>query len=509
MRTKLTFINTIASVVQSIMPFLLQFLSRTVFIATLGVSYLGLNSIFNDLFTMLSLMELGIGSAMTFFLYEPLANDDIDRIKKLMKLYEQLYRLIGISMGFVGICLIPFLDSIVNTETPIENLTVFYLLMLLNLVVSYLFTYKRSIFTADQKNYINSVNDLIFLLLRHIFQIAILLITKNYLAYLIIAIIITISSNISISIRADKQYPYLREKVIDKLPISDIKHIFSRVSALFAHKLGSVVAFGTDNLMMSVFGSIKFVGLYANYTLIINAINLVIMSLFNNMTASLGNLSISADSSKVYLVFKRANFINYILIGFSSICMFFLFNPFISLWLGEDFTLSQVTIWIIVVNFYLSGMRQVALSFSNAKGYFWETRYKPIFEAGIDLLFSILLGYFYGPLGILIASTISFVATVWVEPFVLYKKWFNVPARIYFIDYAKKILLTLFIGYLVYLSLNIIPNSENNIFVHFVLVISLTLFLLVVVFLKNEEFKYYLNLATKLLKKDDLRNLKD
>lgn len=494
-------INTLASLFQTILPALMQFISRTVFIAVLGVTYLGINSIFNDLFMMLSLMELGVGSAMTYFLYEPLAKDDKERIKQLMKLYAQLYQAIGFTMAIVGVGLIPFLNLIVHTETSIDNISLFYCLMLINLVSSYFFTYKRSIFTADQKNYVNSINDVIFVTIRHIIQILILYTTHSYIAYLIVAIIITLLSNIVISSVADKKYPYLRENPENKLPISDIKHILSRVSALFGHRLASVVVFGSDNIMMSIFGNIQFVGLYANYALVINAVNMLITPIFNNMVASLGNLSITADKVQVYNVFKRANFLNYILVVSASICMYFLLNPFINLWLGQDYIISQNIVMIIVINFYFSGMRQASLSFSNAKGFFWETRYKPILEAVVDLTFSIILGYFYGPFGILIASSISFMATIWVEPYILYSKWFEINPKVYFIDYIKKMIIGIIMGIIVYLIINILKIQAESFFLLFITVICTVLILIIIFFSKVPEFKFYFQIIRKILKR--------
>lgn len=511
MRTKSTLINTIAGIIQRILPSLLAFVTRTVFINIFGATYLGVDSLFTEVLTMLSLVELGVGNAMTYFLYKPLANENIEKIKSLMKLYERVYRIIGIAVGLIGVLLVPFLDIIVKTEKVVPHLTLIYLLMLANTVVSYFFTYKRSIFLADQKNYINSIVDTIFLVVRNVVGIIFILTTHNYLIYLSGNVVITILNNIFISKKANSKYPYLTDNKIKKLESAEIKHIFSRVGAFFLHRLGGTIALGTDNLMMSLFTSVEFIGVYSNYGMITKLVNTIFTPFTANITASVGNLDATSNGSKAYEIFKKADFINYFLYAFGSICLTFLLNPFIEFWLGEKYVLPRIFLIFIIINFYLGGIRQTTISFSNAKGYFWETRFKPVIESVVDIVIGLILGKLYGPIGVLVGTTAGFLLiSLWVEPYYLYSKWFRISPFKYLyqhINYVFKVLLCLLIIYFpVEAYLSLYQNITITVLLGlFFIVILLAILSLILFNIFSEEFKFIINIVIKIYKKIILR----
>lgn len=502
MRTKKVFLNTIASFSQRYLSSILSFITRTIFIKTLGATYLGVNSLFSDIFMMLSLVELGVGPAMTYFLFKPMAKNDNDEINSLMKIYEKFYRYIGLTVMIIGMLVIPFLPLLVNSEVPVPNLTLIYILLLTNVSMSYFFSYKRSLFVADQKDYVNSINDLIFSVLGSILHIVFLILTKNFIVYLIINILVNLLSNIRISLKANRTYKFLDNKNAKNLSKESKRHLVSRIKAIFSHSVGGVIVFGTDNVLLSIFAGINFVGLYSNYTIITRIIMSPISQSFNAMLASVGNLDATESKNKSYEVFNNVYFMNFWIIGFSTISLFFLFNPFIKLWIGSDFLLSNSFVLVIVINFYISGMRMSAGTFCQAKGLFWNTRFKPIFEAMINLIFSIYLGYLYGAIGIFLGTLISHLATsIWIDPYVLFKNWFDIPVRKYFEKYFIMTSIMLVNGTIINFAIRILMfDTESFILLMIIVGVTSNLFFFIVFYFTNEE-KYFRELIVSTIKK--------
>ena len=273
LRTKNSIKNTSVGLITQIFSTFLTFINRTVFIYVLGANYLGINGLFSNILAMLSLAELGVGSAITYHMYKPLASNDKEKLKSLMKIYEKAYRTIGFVVAGIG--------------------------------------YKSSIIIADQKNYIVNIKQQIFNLIQSIFQIIILFLTHNYFLYLIMQIIISLGFNISISKKAEKLYPFLKEKEYRKLDKQEKQLIFKHVLAMMSHKVGGVVVNSTDNLLISTFVGVYWVGIYSNYVMIINMINTFMRQIFNALTASVGNLNATDDKEKSYEIYKRLLFANF------------------------------------------------------------------------------------------------------------------------------------------------------------------------------------------------------
>ena len=336
-RTNAVFKNLTIGIAGQLFNLILGFVSRTVFIQQLGVVYLGVSGLFSNIFSILSLVELGIGSAIIFSLYKPIAEKDEIKIRTLMNLYAKLYRTIGVTIFILGLSLLPFLKFLIKDQTDITNLSLIFLLYLFDTVISYFFSYKRSLFNADQKAYINIINDNIYLFLSKIIQISVLIITQSFIVFLLIQILFNFLSNLSISIKAKKSYPYIKSKSRDKLSSEEFKSIKKNIVSIFLLKAGGVVVNGTDNILISSFIGIVWVGIYSNYLLLIGIIQTLINQIFTPMTASIGNLINSKSKERSLEVFYRVYFLNFLIYGFCSICLFILLNPFIKLWIGEEF----------------------------------------------------------------------------------------------------------------------------------------------------------------------------
>lgn len=456
-RLQNTIRNSSVSMICQLLSSAFSFVNRTFFIYFLNATYLGINGLFSNILSMLSLAELGLGTAITYKLYRPLAENDTNRIAALMDFYKGAYQTIGIVVLILGLILIPFLDTIVGEHTEIPHFVLIYVLYLINSVASYFFTFKRSLLSADQKEYLNSLNRLIFTALQNIGQFVVLLITRQFVFYLGVTIICTIASNIRISRKCDELYPYLKNSDAH-LKSGEKKDLFKYVFAQTCHKIGGVVVNGTDNILITtmVKDGLLNVGLFSNYNLILGVIKSFINSVFNSAVASVGNLNASESPEKSKDIFDQMFFMNYLFYGFTAVCIFNLVQSFISLWLGDNYLLSSGVLLIVVLNYYLSGMRQTCIVYNTTLGLFWNDRYKPLFEAAINVVASILLIKRLGMVGVFLGTTVSnLVTNFWVEPYLLYKYGFCCKLTDYFKRYTLYSSVTIIAGICVNLICNI------------------------------------------------------
>jgi O-antigen/teichoic acid export membrane protein len=507
MRVQNSLNNMIFGLTGQVISLLMGFLVRTVFIKTLGIEYLGIGGLFTSILTMLSLANLGFDTAIIYSLYQPLAEKDIYKIKALMNLYEKAYRIIGIIVLSIGLIIMPFIPSFIGRQTNIENIKFIYILFLINSVLSYYFVYKQSIIIADQHNYIISKIHSVFIILSNVIQVILLISMKDYIWILIFQIIIRVSENISISRKADKLYPFLRERDNIELSIKEKKIFFQNLYSLILYKISGVVISGTDNIVISRFVGISWVGLYSNYLLITDTLNTFLGYIFYSVTASVGNLNVKESKEKKYLIFRVLRLLNFWIYGFLSICLWNLLNPFISIWIGSQFTMSKLIVFSMITNFYTCGMQNTCTTFRDTTGLFKNGKYRPIYAAIINIGASILLAKLIGVAGVLLGTVISRLSTYfWYDPFIIYRKIFQRSVKEYFIRY-------IYFGLLVVVSsiiTNIIGNNiiTNNMLLSIIyrmiicmIVSNVTFFIL---FKESEEFKYLINMINPFLKKGAL-----
>lgn len=474
---------------------IINFISRTIFVRILSVEYLGINGLFSNILSILSLAELGIGPAIIYSMYKPLAEKDEVKLKALMNLYKKAYIVIGIIIGIAGTLLTPFLDFFINDIPNIPHIKLIYILYVSNSAISYFFSYKRNIIIADQKKYIDTLYHYTFYFLRNILQIFILLFTKNYILYLVIQLLSILLENVSISKKTDELYPFLKNNK-ESLELVEKKTIFKNVKALMLHKIGSVLVLSTDNILISKFIGLIEVGLYSNYLIIIQTLTTLFGVIFNSITSSVGNLAVTEGQRKNERIFMCIDLMCFWLFAFASICLIVLFNPFIQLWLGEQYLFSFPIVLLIVINFYLSGRRQSILTFRAALGLYWYDRYKPLFEAGVNLIVSIILVKQIGIKGIFIGTIVSTLTTCfWIEPYVLYKHGFKSPVKSYFIKYFIYIFLMIVAGVITYIVASVFNGTGFIVFcVKLIICIIIPNIIFVICFWRTEEFEYFKNI---------------
>lgn len=406
---------------------ILGFVNRLVFIRCLNAEYLGVNGLFTNILSMLSLAELGIGTAIVYELYRPLAQKDEKKIASLMKIYQKAYCGIGILISIIGICLIPFLNIMIAEPPKInENLVVIYCIFLFNTASSYFFSYKSSILTADQKSYLVVGINYIIVFVQSLLQILILLLTRNFILYLICQSVGTLIYNITISKVANKRYPFIKEKNIEPLDKESRKGLFKNVKALIIIKIGGVLVNSTDNIIISSIKGLAATGLNSNYTLLLNTLNSILQQLFNGITASVGNVNAVETNEKKKNMFKVINFLNFWLFAWCTISFVILANDIVSICFGTRYLLGQNIVIISAINFYVVGMQNAVWTYKTTMGLFDYGKYLVVGTGVINIILSISFGKQWGLFGILLATLVSRALTnTWYDPYAVFKHGFQ------------------------------------------------------------------------------------
>ena len=474
-RSEFVIKNTSVTLLMQVIKNLLGFVSRTIFVKVLGSEYLGVNSLFTEILTMLSFAELGIGNAMVFSLYKPLAEKDQNKIKSLMKLYARCYQTIGIVIAVLGVCVVPFLDRIVGDVSYVkEDITLLYLLFLLNSVLSYFFVYKKSLIIADQRNYIVEIYQQVFYAIQVAVQSVFLILTKEFIPYLLIVITCTFLNNFFVAKRADKMYPYLREKNVDKLKKTELNGIVENVKALVVYKVGGILLESTSSLFISTLINVVTVGLYANYKLVVNIFKTIGSNVMNSIIASVGNLNAVASSEKKLSVFKEIFYLNVWFFGFTAVGLCVFLTDFIGIWLGDGFAIGFDAVFAACVYYYVSNMHYPCFTYRTTAGLFVLGKYVPVLASVISLVLSYVLGTIGGLTGILWASVFARVFSYEIiDPVIIYKRVLNKSPLKYFAMYASYLGLVLADGCVSYLVIKMIPFDGIVGFVVKVVVLSI------------------------------------
>lgn len=497
MRTEKAIKNVSYAIIGQTIGIVISFVSRIFFIRYLGIVFLGLSGLFSNILTVLSLAELGFATAMTYSLYKPLANDNKQNIIGLMNYFSAIYKKIGLLMLVIGLIIIPAIPFLIKDIPSINyDINLIYILYLMNTVISYFFAYKRILLIADQKRYITTFYRYMFYSIVNILQIIILHTTGNFYLFLIIQIFTTFAENIFISLRVNKEYSYLKSSSDIKLEKDEIKSIKSNVKALFLHRFGGVVSTGMISILISAFVGLSEVGIYSNYLLIISALGTVYEQVFDSVTSSIGNLGTENNQNHEFVVFNRMLFFNHWLYGFSIIALIVLLNPFIeTIWLNSDMIFSVSISVLIALRFYVDGIRKSVLTFRNAKGLFWQDRYKPLIQAFVGSGLAILLSFKMGLSGILLGSLAgTILVTTYIEPYILFKYGFKKNVIQYFSLVGKYIALTILVLMFTVFVSSLYTGSSIAEFIYKVaIVIFLPNLLFYLIFRKNANLSFFIN----------------
>lgn len=496
MRTKHSIKNISINLFSQIVIIMLGFLSRKVFLDSLGSEYLGINGLLTNVLSAMVLIEGGIGISIVYNLYKPLAEGNKEDIIALVQLYKKAYTVLAVIMVCISYFIYPMIDKIIVDGSNVKGVQIVYFLFVAKNVVCYLYGYKWALINADQRGYHLTKNNLIFQVISIIGKIIILILTKNYMLYLLIEFVLFIIQNICNSMIVNKLYPYIKTKEkynIDK----DIKvNINKNVRAMFVQNIGSYAISSTDNIIVSTFINVSLVGIYSNYTMIIDQLSSLVSTVINGVSNSVGNLIAVESKEKVYFIFNISYFMSFLIYSISFIFLFNLTEPFISWWLGKEYILDKFTFIVLLINFYISGIRNSVVIFKSKAGLFSQDKYAVVVQGVINLVFSIILVKKLGLVGVFLGTTISYIAlSFWNQPRILYKYVFNKSLVDYFKKYILYLILTILVCLITTNICNIFVVGDGFVSLVFKGIICITTPSLIYIFIfyKTNEFKYLLN----------------
>lgn len=431
-RTKNTLRNIAFGSINRVINIVLPFMARTAILYIMGTQYLGLSSLFSSVLSFLSLTELGIGAAMVYSMYKPIAENDHKTICALLNLYKKLYRIIGAVILVLGLSLMPFLKILVPEELPPDvNLYLLYFIYLLNAVLSYwLFAYKNALVQAYQRDDINSKIAAIITPASYAVMLVSLFFTKNYYAYVIWLLVFTILTNILRLIFVNRNFPGLEPEgeVSRELKQS----IFKKTVALIGTKLNTVVLNAADNLVMSAFLGLTAIVMYGNYHYIMSSIIGFLGIVYSSMTAGLGN-SLQTDSLDTnYRNFEKFSFINSWMVGWCAVCLVCLYQPFMRIWVGEELMFPFYVVLEIGMYFYVYQIRKIPVVYKDAAGIWWEDRFRPYVCMIVNVVLNIALVQVVGISGIILSTVFSLFISIPWENYTIFKYVFHRSSKPYY-----------------------------------------------------------------------------
>ena len=399
--------NIVYGFLTKIHNILLPFIMRSAMIHFLGVEYLGLSSLFTSILQVLNLAELGIGSAMVFSMYKPIAEDDNDTVCALMILYRRYYRIIGTVVLIAGLAILPAVPRLIHGSVPAElNVYILYLLNLFATVFSYwLFAYRNSILLAHQRNDVTSKISLCTNTIKYAIQLAVLAFIKDYYWYVIAIVATQIINNVATAYVSRRMYPQFEPR--GKLDQKEIKAINSRVRDVFTAKLGGTILNSADTIIISAFLGLRLLAIYQNYYYVIDAVIGVFTIFFSSITAGVGNSLVIESKEKNYSDYKTLSAITFGLIGFSSACMVTLYQPFITLWVGKDLLLSMPMVFLFCLYFVIVEYVRLASVYKDAAGIWHQDRFRPLISGIANLVLNLLMVKRFGLTGILLSTILS------------------------------------------------------------------------------------------------------
>lgn len=467
---------------------------RQVFINHLGDTLLGVSDYYTGILTVLSLAELGIGTAFNYSLYGPVARNEVEKIKSYMLLYKKAYWAIAGAIALIGVGIAPFLRYLINDpgNVSLRDITICYFIVLFNTVSSYFVAYKYSLANAQQKNYIQTNVITITKAITIFLQILGLFFFPNFYLYLLTAALVELIQKIFVSVYLNRMYPYLKDKEVEKLSKEEVGEIVGQTKALVLHRVGDMARSQTDTIIIGAFIDVITVNFVGSYNHVISSVSNFVNVIFNSVSSSFGNLIATEKREKQYWMFKVYRFLGCWIYGFSAIGFFLMLTPLIILWVGEERVLSDLVIGCIMFDYYFKGERIVISNYKTAAGVFEQDKYLPLIQGAVNLIISIVLVQKIGLVGIYIGTIVSGLIANITRPFIIYKVCFDKSVAVYFKDSVKYIAINAAaLALLLFLKKIIMTSVTIPMFLFMVAVITVVYnALFILVFGRCEEFGY-------------------
>lgn len=458
-RQKNAMLASVFAIFEQIFSVASVFIYRTIFLSYLSKEYLGIEGLFTNILQLFSLAELGIGMTILYRMYKPFADKDVNAISAHVHFYKNVYHGIALLTATIGGCLYPFIDKIVDaSDVPSDvNLRFVYVLFVLQSVASYLFVYKQSIIQANQRAYLVSGYTTGLTILNVVVKVIVLAVTRKYELVLMASIVTTILINWIFSLWITHEYKEIFQNPT-KLTKDEKKDIIKDTTGLMCHKVGFVVLTSTDNIILTKMVGLAAVGIYTNYATITAAVQMLLTKMLNSFTPTIGNFMVNYEKDAVEDLYKKLLFVNFWFTSFCTVCLYVLLNPFIEIWLDDTFLLSGFTVAVLCSQFYIKSSQTMNEAFINAAGLFTRDRVRPLIEASLNLVISIVLAKEIGIAGVFIGTCVSSLLTCyWRQPYLLYKHVFKNSPRHFVVNQIIWVVLTCVMCYVAQMVCQSIP----------------------------------------------------
>lgn len=504
-RTKNAGRNIVFGIIQKIYAIIMPFVIRTAMIHVMGVQYLGVNGVFTSILSVLNLAELGVGSAISYSLYKPIAEDDTRKIRALMALYKKYYRIIGIVILVAGMAIVPVLPNMIKMDTVPQDVDI-YILYFLNLgatVLSYwLFAYKNALIGAHQRGDICSKISIASSTITYMLQLLVVCLVKNLYVFSAVVLLVGIINNVITAIIADRMYPqYKPEGNLEKEEVRDIN---KKVRDLFTSKIGGVVYNSADTMVISAFLGMQVLAVYQNYFFVQQSIADVIQIVIMSCMAGIGNSLVVESKEKNYNDLNKFTFIINWISGFCMICLLNLFQPFMELWTGPDLMLDFRVVICIAIYFYVMRFNNLLNLYKDSGGMWREDRFRPLVCSLANLVVNLILVRYIGIYGVMLATVFSSV--VIGMPWLLHNLFTVMFERRYLKGYVLKILkyviVTVFMALLMQLICDkiVFTNLWITFFVRGIVCAVVVNGIYYLMYRKTVEFKQSVVILNKLTK---------
>lgn len=459
-RTKNSKRNLVSGMIRQIVSLFFQFLIRTVILYVLGNEYLGLSSLFTSILQVLNLADLGFSSAVVYVLYKPIAEDDETAICAIIAYLKRVYKIVGCVILAIGLAILPFIPYLISGDYPSEiNIYVLYVLYLLGSVVSYFFfAYKNALITAMQRNDIVTNVQTITIFVFNVIQVILLIFLKNFYLYVSVNVICNITNNIFVQILSKKYFPAITPK--GKITAETKAVLTKQIKGIFINRIGDVARNSLDSIVLSSLLGLVVVAIYNNYFYIYNALYAITLIITHAVQASVGNSVVKESVEKNFNDYKKFTYIFAWITGWMTVCLVCLYQPFMLIWMNGDksMLLSTPNMILFSIYFYAINMNSMRNMYVNAAGLYWELRLWYILEAIGNLVLNIVLGYFFGVTGVLLATIITiFLCNFVSRTNVLFKYYFKSSAWNIYKDHIIYFLVIVAVAVLTYFSCSLIP----------------------------------------------------
>jgi len=518
-RTQNSILNFITGIGSKILLIIMSFITRTVFIRTLGDSFLGIEGLFTNILSMLSLAELGFGSAIVYKLYRPIAENDRPRILVLLKLYRKTYFIVGCVIAVVGICLIPFLPNLVEDYYRFEqlglNAVFIFLLYLFSTVSSYwFFAYKTAFVQANQKSYLLNIVEYIVFIASSVAQILALLLFEDFVLYLVVQILFSILASFMYASVCDRKYPYTKEKTTDRISKTELKEFFNDCSALLLYRASTIVENASASIVLSSILGLHAVALYTAYSSVKVYIRSLLNTFLTAIQASLGSIYTTGKLDWSRQIFRIVNFCSNMLYGIFAIGIAVLMDEFLTLWLGSSYvvtsweaagrTIATPIALLVAIEFFTTGQTTFCGSFRNAMGLFQELKYRPIASILVNLALCILTVPHLGIAGCMLSLIVANLTTNLIfDPIIIHKHALKESPRSYYLhnlSYKTALIATGLLAWRVCCLITL--TGILGFIVRGALCVLVSGTILCLVFCGTEEFRYLINIIKSFLRKE-------